>query len=122
MPHLDHLDSAARRKLKAPENWRAFSFECVGENDYLVIGDVPTSFYTRGKKKGRPKGWVGPGTKVILSRAEVDAEVVRYAESTGNCPECFGTKEVFQSWGRTEGVKTKPCEECGATGKYKAKA
>lgn len=119
MPHLDHLDSAARQKLKAPENWRAFSFEVVGD-DYLVIGDVPTAFYSRGPRKGRPKSWRGPGTKVILSKADVDAEISRYIETTGNCPNCFGSKEQFQSWSKSDGLKTRPCETCNATGKHES--
>jgi len=116
MANLNFLESAARRKLAAPEAWYAYSFEVIGDNDYLVIGEIVTAFYTRGPRKGRPK-FVGRGRKVVITRADVDAEILRYVASTGNCPECFGTKEVFQSWSREEGTKKRPCTKCQATGR-----
>lgn len=115
MANLNHLESAARRQLAAPENWHAYAYEVIGENHYLVTGEITTKVYTRGKRKGRPK-FLGHGTKVVLTREDVEAESRRYALSTGKCPECFGTKEVFQGWSREEGTKTRPCEKCEATG------
>lgn len=115
MANLNHLESAARRQLSAPENWYAYAYEVIGENHYLVTGEITTAVYTRGPRKGRPK-FVGRGTKVVLTREDVEAESRRYALSTGNCPECFGKKEVFQSWSREEGTKTRPCANCEATG------
>lgn len=119
MPHLDHIESAARQKLNAPENWHGFSFEVVGDC-YLVIGDIPTAFYMRGSRKGRPKSWKGSGNKVVVGQADVDAAISRYIKDTGNCPECFGSKEVFQSWSKATGVKTRPCDACKATGKHRS--
>lgn len=115
---MNHLESAARRKLKAPSEWLGFIFECIAE-DYIVTGAVPVGFYSRGPRKGKPK-WEGPGIKVIVTRAETDAEVKRYEEETGNCAECLGTKEVFASWNIKTGVKMRPCQTCDATGKRRS--
>lgn len=117
MANLQHLESAARRKQNAPENWFAFQFEVVGESDYLIAGAICTDFYSRGPRKGKPKWPGGPGVKVVLTKADVDAEIARYVRETGNCPDCFGTKEEFASWNHETGTKMRPCERCGATGK-----
>ena len=108
--NIDHVESAARRKLKASDGWKGHTFECVGV-DYIVTGSVPV-----GKKRsGMPK-WDGPGEKIIVTRAEADAEVKRYEQETNNCSTCMGKKEVLSRWSKAKGIEMKPCEACGATG------
>lgn len=117
MASIVHLESAARRKLSAPEAWKSYRWEVLA-GGYLVTGAVPVGLYKSGPRKGRPK-WEGRGTKVVLSEMEVGAEVARYIQETGNCANCLGTKEEFLSWSVTEGTKRRPCSECNATGKAK---
>jgi hypothetical protein len=118
MGNLQHIESAARRKLGAHEDWKGYQFEAVA-GDYIVVGSVPVGTFSRGRRKGQPK-WDGPGTKVLVSGGEVGAEVARYVEATGNCPDCLGTKEEFARWNVKEGTTMAPCSKCGATGKAKA--
>lgn len=115
MPRINHLETAARNKLGESEAWRAFSYEVAG-GGFIIIGGVPTAFYVLGDRKGEPKSWKGPETKVILTQDDVDNEEKRYSEATGNCPECCGEGERTIAWGRDTGVKKAPCEPCDATG------
>ncbi len=115
MPRMNHLEAAARRKINADGGWHAFSYEVVGEG-FIIIGGVPVAFYVRGNRKGRPKKWKGPGTKVLLTKGDVDDEVKRYSETTGNCPECCGERQTTVAWSRDSGVRKAPCTACAATG------
>lgn len=114
MASLQHIEAAARRKLGASEDWQAYQCEAVG-GDYIVVGSVPVGVFASGPRKGKPK-WKGDGKKVIIHGAEVEAEIVRYMEATGNCHNCFGTKEEFLSWSVAEGTKKCPCSVCGGSG------
>jgi hypothetical protein len=116
MANLGHIEAAARRKLGTSDAWEAFSYEAIA-GDYIVIGDVPVRHISRGKSKGRPQ-WKGPGTKVIVVGAEVKEEIARYIRETGNCPDCLGTKEQFESWSVSEGLKKSPCSACTGSGKH----
>jgi len=115
MTDLRHLESAARRKLGASQEWLGYRYESF-TGGYLVVGAIPVGFVSRGPRKGKPK-WKGEGDKVVLSNVEVQVEEEHYVRTTGNCPECFGTKEQFASWSVKEGLKTSPCQACGATGR-----
>lgn len=110
MPNIEHVESAARRKLKASDGWKGHTFECVGE-DYIVTGSVPV-----GKKRNGTPKWDGNGEKAIVTRAEVLGEVKRYEQETKNCSVCLGKKEVLSRWSKANGIELKPCESCGATG------
>lgn len=115
MPGMDHIENAARRKLGAKPEWKAFRFEAVG-GDFIVTGDIPVGYYKRGASKGRPK-WKLPGQKTIATAADVKAEMDRYVKETGNCPECFGTKEQLKRWSQEHGKEMEPCKDCAGTGK-----
>lgn len=111
-----HLESAARRKLGASADWKAYRYEVISDC-VLVAGMVPAGY----TKKGRPK-WKGQGQRTVLTPGEIEAEVARYEETTGNCSKCIGTGQVFKSWSQAEGLKTVDCPACGATGKKRVKA
>jgi hypothetical protein len=112
---MQHIEAAARRKLGASEDWKGYQFEAVS-GDYIVVGSVPVGVFTRGPRQGTPK-WKGDGQKVIVSGAEVEAEIARYVAATGNCQNCFGTKEEFLSWSVSEGMKKCTCSACGGSGR-----
>src|SRR4029077_2583810 len=108
--NIEHVESAARRKLKASEGWKGHTFECVGE-DYIVTGSVPG-----GKKRNGTPKWAGEGEKAIVTRAEAQDEIKRYERETKNCSICLGKKEVLARWSVVNGLELKPCKACGATG------
>lgn len=114
MAALQHIEAAARRKLGASEDWKAYQFESI-DGDYIVVGSVPVGVFSSGPRKGKPK-WKGDGKKVIVHGAEVEAEIARYVGATGNCFNCFGTKEEFLSWSIAEGTKRRHCSVCGGSG------
>lgn len=62
-------------------------------------------------------GFYGQDVFYRQSRVEVEAEIARYIEATGNCPNCFGTKEEFLSWSVAEGTKRRTCSVCGGSGR-----
>lgn len=115
MAGIYHLENAARRKLKASPDWKAFRFEVV-TGGYILTGEVPVGIFKSGPRKGSPK-WTLPGRNVVLSDLELEAEEALYAKTTGNCPSCLGTKETFYSWSKVEGTKNRPCKDCMASGK-----
>lgn len=118
MSGVFHIDNAARRKLCAPPDWKAYRFEAI-TGGFIVTGSEPVGTYLTGPRKGSPK-WVGKGVQVILSDVEVKAEEALYVQTTGNCHECLGKKKILDSWSKAEGVKRKPCPHCNATGKATA--
>lgn len=115
MSCLRHIETAARRKAGAGEEWKAFRFEAV-TGGYIVVGAIPVGVYSRGPRKGKPK-WNGTGTKIVVSDADVKAEADKYVLDTGNCPDCLGTREELQSWSATHGTKTQPCSVCAGSGR-----
>lgn len=71
-PHVDHLSNLAARKLGKP-GWRWCKSEAA-TGGFVLTGAVPR-LLERGPRKGQPT-WAGvPLERVILTRAEVDAEV-----------------------------------------------
>lgn len=114
MANLQHIEAAARRKLGVSEGWKAYQFEAV-TGSYIVVGSIPVGVFANGPRKGKPK-WKGDGKKVIVTGAEVEAEIAHYVAATGNCPHCLGTKEEFLSWSVTEGLKKRICTVCIGSG------
>lgn len=115
MAGLEHIETAARKKLKASEEWRWFRCEAIS-GGFLIEGQVPSGTYSRGPRKGRPK-FKPPGERVVVSEAEVEAEKGLYVRTTGNCPNCFGAKELAIGWSVDTGTRMGPCRECDGTGK-----
>lgn len=114
MDRLTHIDAVAIRK-SGIEGWEPFRYEFIAPDSNLVTGGIPRILKS-GPRKGR-KTWDGKGTRVVVTRAEIEAEKQRYAAETGNCPECYGEGEIFASWHHERGTTYKPCPHCGGTGK-----
>lgn len=111
MPHMNHLESAARRKLKMAEGWKAYKFEAI--DDYVLVeGSVPVGF----TKKGQPK-WKGEGQKTIVTKGEVEQEEKLYEETTGNCCVCFGEGKVVVAFGVNIGTRYAQCSKCQGSGR-----
>lgn len=113
---IHHMDAVAIRKAGI-EGWEPFKWERAGE-DFIITGGIPRLLKS-GPRKGR-KTWDGKGTSVVVTRAEVEAQAAAYAAETGNCPECYGSGEVFKSWHHIDGTKYKTCSKCKGSCKAEA--
>lgn len=113
---IQHMDAVAIRK-SGIEGWEPFKWERVGE-DAIVTGGI-ARLLKSGPRKGR-KTWDGKGTSVVVTRAEVEAQIAQYVAETGNCSECYGSGEVFKSWHHIEGTKYRVCPKCNGTGQAEA--
>jgi len=110
---MNHMNAVAKRKVGGTEGWEICAWERIGDGrDFVVEGGVPR-LLKQGPRKGR-KTWDGPRQKTVVT---IDAEHARYEEETGNCGDCGGTREAFQSWSAKDGVKMKVCSRCAGTGK-----
>lgn len=88
------LGDIAARKSGVP-GWQWFHSEVVGP-DFMLEGGVPRKLKT-GKRKGQVT-WKGqPTTRVVVTRAELIAEMQAYETTTGKCRECAGAKRVCRS-------------------------
>lgn len=116
MPHMNHLESAARRKLKAVPDWKAYSYEVVGDC-YLIEGKIPEGTYAKGARKGQPRWGKADGQKTVLTQADVDAEIALYEKTTGSCRDCFGNGKTLVKASVKEGTVFGPCSRCGGSGK-----
>ena len=99
------------------DGWRAYSWERCGE-DSIVTGDIPAGVYKSGKRKGKPK-FKGPGRKVIVTRAELQAKATVYEAETGKSWDCKGTGQTWAGWSKTEGTRYRECQRCGGTGEVR---
>jgi len=111
--NTQHMIEVAKRK-SAIDGWEPYRFEVVGKDAIMFTGSIPR-LLKRGPRKGE-KTWDGKGTRVVVTDAEGQAEQLRYEESTGNCGNCFGKREVFASWDYKTGTKHKECSACSGTG------
>jgi hypothetical protein len=109
----------ARKKLGKDPEWKIFKWERVSMDTYDVIveGGTPR-LLTRGKNKGK-KTWrdCTDIAKCFVTESESDAALREYENETGNCSMCFGEKEVFKRWSKSDGLEMRPCNKCGGTGK-----
>jgi len=110
IPH--HLSSVAIRKRGVP-GWEPYRWAVVGSDTVAVTGGIPR-LLTRGPRKGQ-KTWDGPGQTEYVTRAEQDAEFVRYENDTGRCGECFGSGEKLKSWHHIDGATYMPCPRCNGS-------
>jgi DnaJ-class molecular chaperone len=102
----------------AIDGWQAYRWEQM-KGGYLVKGCVPDGVYRSGRRKGRPRfknPVKGTELSIVVSDADMKTEAEIYEETTGNCWDCKGKGEVFQSWHHIDGTKYKPCQRCNATG------
>jgi len=117
--HFGHMENVAIRKAGIP-GWEPYLYELIGTDGVLMTGSIPRLLKS-GPRKGK-KTWDSKGgTKVIVTRAEVDAEEVRYTTKTGNCGKCYGEGETFVGWSATDGRKMAICKACNGSGKFEVK-
>lgn len=111
LDNATHTDRAAQRKIGIA-GWEPCIFERL-DGGMLITGGIPTV------SKGGKKKW--PAKKImqriILTKADVTAEKMLYAQTTGKCPDCYGTGQQLIGWSRDSGNKYRVCEICGGTGK-----
>jgi hypothetical protein len=119
MSNESHVENIARRKAKAPNEWRLCAWERIGDDGMVVKGGVPR-LLTRGKNKGLPTWKNSLITKVVVTDAEIQQEHANYESATGLCGDCFGTGEVFAKWSIGEGVTMRTCPRCGGDKKAPA--
>jgi hypothetical protein len=107
------IKEAAEAKVGI-EGWKAYSWEPCDE-DSIVTGDVPDGVYRSGKRKGQPR-YKGPGRKVIVTRAELQAKAIAYEAETGKCWDCKGTGQAWGGWSKADGPRYRTCSRCSGTG------
>jgi hypothetical protein len=94
--------------------WKACGWEKVGD-DSIVTGSVPTGTYRSGPRKGRPK-FAGPESKVIVTRAELEAHAAAHESNTGKCWDCKGSGQTIAGWSKDNGTRYETCSRCKGTG------
>jgi hypothetical protein len=97
------------------EGWKACCWERAGD-DSIVTGSVPVGTYRSGPRKGRLK-FVGPFTKVVVTRSELESAAIAYEATTGLCWDCKGSGRVVVGWSKAEGSRYQSCDRCGGSGK-----
>lgn len=128
---VDVMNRVAARKAGGKPGWHWCSSEVVGrpphgtprdQVHFLVEGAVPVGVWASGKRKGRPK-WPKREAcdRVVVTGAEIDAEVLAVEAETGKCHPCAGTgREIYGFKTDTDGKHVRlvrGCTRCNATGK-----
>jgi|SRR6478609_3314305 len=109
----DWLNEACMAKLDRQDpTWHWVSWESVTGGQ--IVKGSPTTRKKDGSRKWAPKAeWV----TLIITEADLDAAMARYATETGNCPTCCGSGKEWRGWNHETGHKFEHCRTCGATGK-----
>ena len=105
-----HIETAAQRK-SGIAGWEACIFERL-DGGLLVTGGIPK--LVAGKKKWPPKKSM---QRIILTEADVMAEKMMYAQTTGRCPDCYGEGQRAVGWNKDTGNKYETCAICAGTGR-----
>lgn len=112
IPHFNRWHHAAKLKLPwLPDAWEWYKWDGSRRGIFLLEGGVPNLDAPRSKK------WKGVAvTKVTLTDAEVEAAVLDYVTTTGNCAECGGAGERCSRAG-VSGYAVRRCAACKGSGK-----
>ena len=114
MSLIHHVDAIAKRKINIT-GWEPYAWERIGTDAIKVTGGIPRPLKS-GPRKGQ-KTWDGPSQVAVVVQAEVDDEIARYEEETGQCSECLGDGKVMHSYNCVKDEKTyRPCGRCTGTG------
>lgn len=126
-----------RGERHEPERFESFGFSGVIAHRKLATGNDPTFRFlgweatddggsiltggqtrelTRGPRKGR-RTYSGQKFRVVVTRAEEDAERDEYERTTGFCAACVGSGRQFEKWSKDHGTWYGDCEKCNGTGK-----
>lgn len=112
---VNHREAVANRKITAPDNWRWFRLESVGDG-VMLTGCTSSGNYTKGPRKGRPRYDGTPTDRVFVSDQECATEERRYEAETGKCATCGGDGKMWIGWKHGEGSQWAPCRACQTTG------
>lgn len=110
---IEHVEAVAKKKMNIP-GWEPYAWELIGTDGMLVTGGIPRLLKS-GPRKGE-KTWDGKGSQVVVVKAEIDQEVLRYELETGKCAECMGEGKRPAGWSEETGPRFKPCEKCAGSG------
>jgi hypothetical protein len=116
--HFGHMETVAIRKAGIP-GWEPYLYERIGDG-VLMTGGIPRILKS-GPRKGRKTWDRKDSTRVVVTRAETDAEQVRYEAETGNCGTCFSKGETVVVWSAADGEKYATCKHCNGTGRVEPK-
>ena len=127
---VDVINRVAARRAGNKPGWQWCKSEIVGrplesskrhDVHFLVQGGVPVGVKTRGKNRGQPK-WPKDLDRVVVTGAEIDAEILVVEAETGKCHPCVGTGSTVASM-RIEPPATytyRTCARCSGSGRPKA--
>ena len=111
---MTHTDKAAWRKAGEIEGWEICIMEAV-TGGMLLTGGVTHMV-------GNKKKWPSKKTmdRILLTRADVEAEESLYESETGKCYVCYGTGKETVGWSAADGVKYRECLRCYGLGNRSA--
>lgn len=109
---IDHGERVALRKIGSPECFTVCGWEALDDGGvlYRMKREMP-------RTDGERRKWTGDEKTACVTRADLDAEMIRHENETGRCAECDGSAQEWAGWSVTDGNKWRPCRRCGATGK-----
>lgn len=112
----DHYELGFVSVAAARKNSTVSYFRSEGvDGGFIVTGAEITGTITHGPRKGKAR-YSKDTVRVIVTKAEVDAECDRYESETGRCSNCLGTGQQFDGWAIKTGARFKTCERCGGNG------
>lgn len=113
----DAMEVAARKKIGAPPEWKAFEWSVVDHKNIetsaiRVRGSVPIGW----RPNGRPKwGKVSEAESAFIYKADVEAAKQEYERESGKCADCIGG--LYCCGASVDlGYKYRPCDRCEGKG------
>lgn len=113
----DAMEVAARKKIGAPPEWKAFQWEVVDHKNIetsaiRVRGSVPIGT----RRDGRPRwGKVSDADSAFIYREDVEAAKQEYERESGKCADCIGG--LYCCGASVDlGFKYRPCSRCDGKG------
>ena len=116
----DLYDLAAQLLRGMPPEWQWCELASINTpfgRFPQVTGAVPTEFYSRGPKKGKPK-WLARYCYSVLqfSPAEIEQVRLKWEDETSKCSACGGDGQELFKISITNGNSYRECRRCGGTG------
>lgn len=115
------LEIHARERLGLSDEWSARKFERIEDQAFMVEMSAPTGVYKSGPRNGEPKYGTDGRRKFVIGIEEHHAWWESWCKDHDVCPKCSGDGQLFVSWNKDTGTKTRDCPRCGATGKWAEK-
>lgn len=112
------LNKIARRKLNQPDTWECCRVKHVG-TDIICEGGIPQIRKRRVIKT--KKRWPRHERQtIVITQAELDAEIEKYVSAKGLCANCFGGGQTVD-YSRATGLTFETCPNCNGSGKSQPK-